>query len=408
MEFVIMPRFNEFKGSMYFETHRLNGLLDTEYNDKMGFYQSTFGVYSYMELNSDLEFVIHYPEGTPFMWQTHNNCAWTPTGTLQFNQMTIAPCKAKLNEQKCYDENFNSSYKAFMQWRTGGGAVEFSPVGQRATDMLVRALVKNASLGYRMTLVGGQLTDLSTVEFEDGVNIRIEDAFRKTANTCKGWIQLCKELGQQSATTHLNGDWIRAADISTDGKTWVGDAGRTVVDLYDEIMAAPETPTDLKNAVIEGGVGGFGNIYYPMFMLGLPEYHNIHAAWIAQKESATINEPRISRREYPYQTERGTRTMYVYFIDDTVVIPVSEPSQYDKYITGTHHFAYVTVSGVINLGGNFANLPVVNETEVSIIMKMSEDPEDYGTHKFLAHSLMATAINDTDYIAGDYVYAEPA
>jgi len=403
MEFLITPRFNQFNGSMFFETDSLNALMEAEYNDKMGFYQATFGVYSYMRLNSDLEFVIHYPTGTPLLWQPHQNCAWTPTGTLMFNQITMAPCKVKLNEQKCYDEWFNSSYKAFMEWSTGA-TVQFSSTGQRATDMLTRTIVKNASLGARSTLVAGQLHDLSTITFEEGVNIRIEDAFRKTANSCKGWIQLCVELGQATETAYMDGTFIQANDISADGTTWVGNGGRTVVDLYDQIRTDSSVPGELKDAIIEGGVGGFGTTFFPMFLLALPEYRNVHEAWIAQKESATINEPRINRREFTWEG----RTIYVYFIDDTVVIPVTEPNHYGRYITGTHHFAYLTISGVVNLGGSFADLPKINESEVAVLMQMSTDAEDYGTHKFLAHALLATAINDKRYIAGNYLLAEPA
>lgn len=410
LEFLIQPIFEEANGSMFFETKSLNALLEAEYNDKMGFYQTQFGVYSYMTLNQDLEFVIHYPEGTPFLWQPHNNCAWTPTGTLIMNQRTLTPCKAKINEQKCYDEYFNSAYKSWMEWRTNGSVVGFNNGGQMAQDMFTRTIVKNASLGARMTLTAGQLFDLSDAgtEFNDNVGIRIDDAFRKTSLTCKGWIQLCKELGQATETTHLNNDLIRAGDISSDGTTWVGDGGRDIVALYDEYLSDSSTPQALKDAVIEGGVGGFGNVFFPLFLVAQPEYRAVDAAYKAQKTTAMVNEPRIERRPFQYQTERGARTIYVYFIDDTAVIPISEPNHFSQYLTGTAHFAYLTISGVIQLGGSFGDLPVVNQSEVAVLAQMSENAEDYGTMKFLAHSLMATAINDTRYIAGDYVYATPA
>ncbi len=402
-----MPRFNQFQGSFFFETESLNALMEAEYNDKMGFYQSTFGIYSYMTLNSELDFVIHYPEGTPLIWQPHNNCAWTPTSTIVFNQRTLTPCKAKVNEQRCYDEYFNTTYKYFNAWNTGA-TIGNSDAGVRATDMLARTVVKNASMGARMTLVGGGLHSTASSTFKDGVGTRIQDAFIKTSTTCTGWIQLCKTLSQTTGLGHLNNNLIRAADISTDGTTWVGDGGRDVVALYDEYLSHSSTPQALKDAVITGGVGGFGSIFYPMFLVAPPEYRAVDAAWKAQRSTAAVNDPRIDRREFTINTPNGARTVYVFFIDDTVVIPVEEPAHYSRYLTGTDHFAYLTVSGCIQLGANFANLPVVNEAEVSVMMQMSTDVEDYGTHKFLAHSLFGVAINDTDLICGDYVYAEPA
>ncbi len=411
LEFLVQPIFDEINGSMFFETGSLNTLMEAEYNDKMGFYQQTFGVYSYMTLNQDMEFVIHYPEGTPFLWQSHLNCAWTPTGTLIMNQQTLTPCKVKINEQKCYDEYFNSAYKSWMEWRTNGTTVGFNAGGQRAQDLFTRTIVKNASMGARLTLSSGQLFDLSDANttLNDNVGIRIDDAFRRTSTACKGWIQLCKELGQETETTHLNNDLIRAADISSDGTSWVGDGGRTVLDLYDEYMSDSSTPQPLKDAVIEGGVGGFGNTFYALFLVSQSLHRGMHDAYIAQKTTAMVNEPRIERRSFTYQTNRGPREIFVFFIDGvTAVIPISETSQYTQYLTGTAHFAYLCISGVIQLGASFGDLPVVNVSEVAVLAQMSEDAENYGTMKFLAHALMATAINDTRYIAGDYVYTLPA
>jgi hypothetical protein len=120
--------------------------------------------------------------------------------------------------------------------------------------------------------------------------------------------------------------------------------------------------------------------------------------------------PRIERRVFDFVAEPGgfSRPLYAYFIDDTVVVQVNEISKFDRMVTGTSHFAYLTISGVIQLGGSFANIPTLNESEVAVLTQLSTDVEDYMTFKFLAHSLLATAINDTDYIAGNYEYALPA
>ncbi len=404
MEFLIRPRFNAIRNALYFETTRLNGLARAQYNDKFGFYQRQFNMYSYMQLTNDMTYRIHYPQGTPLMWQPHNSCAWTPTGTLSMSNFEITPCKAKVNEQFCYDEYMNGTYRAFLQY-SQNPTIGFSEIGRQATDDLVRTVLKNATLGHRMTLVGGRLHALNQVVFKEGVPSRIEDAFRRTAGTCRGWIELLRERGADAGFEHLDGDYITAADLSADGKQFVGD-GRDIVAVYDAIFE--DAPTPLQDAIIEGGIGGFGDTFYPLFLVAPPEYRAVRAAYNAQKDNTLQNEMRITRQEFSISTESGNRTVYVYMIDDTVVVPVQEVAKYDQYLTGTSHFAYLTLSGVIQLGSNFINLPVVNESEVAIMMQVSEDAEDYGTHKFLAHTVMATAINDTDYIAGGYLYAVPA
>lgn len=402
-EFLIKPRFSALRNALYFDTNSLNAIVRAEYSDRFGFYQNQFEMYSYMQMNSDLDYVIHYPQGTPLMWQTHNSCAWTPTGTLSMGQKTVSPCKAKINEQYCYDEWFNSTYRAFLEW-SNNPTIGMSTAGITATNELTRTIVKNATLGARTTLSVGQLHDLASVTFEDGASSRIRDAFTRTASTCQGWIQLVRAL---SAThSHLETGDVDAGDISTDGATYTATAIGSVTALYDAIFS--NAPTALQDAIIEGGVGGFGSMFYPMFIVSPSIYRALNTDWLTQKTTAMVNEPRIEKRPYTVQTERGSRTIEVFFIDGTVVIPLHEVSYLDQYVTGTSHFAYLTLSGVIQLGSNFASLPVVNQSEVGVMMQMSEDAEDYGTHKFLAHALFASAINDTDYIAGSYAYAEPA
>lgn len=404
MEFLVKPAFDAIQNALYFPVGRLNALAEGEYNDKMGFYQSTFGMYSYMTLTQDQTYRIHYPKGTPFLFQPHNNCAWTPTGTLSMGEFEITPCRAKINEQFCYDEHMEGTYKAFLQWDQGG-RVGFSEAGRAATDALTRTIVANATMGARMTLEAGQLIDLSSVTFKEGTATRIEEAYRKTAGTCRGWIELARTKAQTENLPHLDGGWIKAADISNDGKSFVGD-NRTIIDLYDEMVA--NAPEPLADAIIEGGIGGFGNTYYAMWLLAPPEYRAVYEQWKVQKESAALEDARIERRQYTYQTAQGPRTIYVFFIDDTVVIPISSISQFDRWLTGTAHFAYLTISGVIQMGSNFAGLPVARQNDVGVMIQVSQNAEDLGTHKFLSHALMATGINDTDYIAGDYLFAEPA
>lgn len=400
MEFLIEPRFSALRGAFYFDVEELNAFTRAEYQDKFGFYQRTFGVYSYMRLTRDLKYRIHYPKGTPFMWQTHNSCAWTPTGTLSMDTKVIEPCRVKINEQFCYDEFMEGAYKAYLEW-TNGVTADLSDAGVVAVNELSRTIVQNATLGARMTLSGGQLHDLATIEFEAGVETNIRQAFERTAGSCRGWIELCNVTSQEAGKDHLQNGLIVAGDISADGKTW----NKDFVEFYDEMVDA--APTPLQDAIMEGGVGGFGDVYFPLMILGRAQYRGAYRAYLAQKETATVNEPRLRRESYQIETPRGQRTIYVLFIDETAIIPLHEIAVFDRYLTGTSHFAYLTISGVIQLGSSFAEIPVPGESEVGVMMQVSQDVTDLGTHKFLSHALLATALNDTDYISGDYAYATP-
>lgn len=405
MEFLIEPRFSSIRGALYFNTDELNALVRAEYSDKFGFYQDMFGVYSYMRMTSSLKYKIHYPSGTPFKWQTHNSCAWTPLGTLSMNTKEIEPCKAKINEQFCYDEFLEGAYKSFLTWERNP-TVGFSQAGVTAVNELARTIVKNATIGARMTLVAGQLFDPDTVTYKEGTPSNIQTAFSRTAGTCKGWIELCIETSAIPGNEHLQNGLIVSGDISSDGATWTGAATGGFVNFYDAMVAA--APAELKQAIQEGGIGGFSDIYYPMIIVSGSIYAGAYNDYLAQNEAVAQNKPRIERRAFQLTTERGARTVYVYFIDDTVIVPAHEVGMMEQHLVGTSHFAYLTLSGVIQMGVSFANLPKLQNAEVGVMMQVSEDAEDYGTHKFLAHALFATAINDTKYITGDYAFATPA
>lgn len=392
-DFLITPGFDRAINTLSFEAERINRLARAEYNDKFGFYQQMFGVYSYMRMTQDLEYKIYYPQGTPLLWQAHNSCAWTPTGTLSMGENTIAPCKVKINEEQCYDELFDSVFKSFLSWDSS--AVEMNALGVQYTDELIRTIVENATLGARLTLSAGQLH--SGITFATGASSRIQDAFNRTADSCKGWLKLVNELSSTYSWLAI-GDadgGIVAGDISADATSYTG----SVLDLYDAIMG--EAPAKLKNAIIEGGIGA-GTTSYPLFVVSPSIFRALYNDYQTQNVTAAMNKPRISQVAMNY----NGRNVMVYKIDETIVVPLNEIAEWEQYVTGTSHFAYLTMSGVIQLGASFNSIPNA-PAKVGVMVQKSNNLNEYGKYYFLAHALMATAINDVDYIAGDYLYATP-
>lgn len=399
---VIKPRFNALNNNaLYFHVGDMNALAREEYQDNFGFYQRTFGVYSYMRMTKDLKFVLHYPKDLPFKWQAHNSCAWTPLGTMTMGTKEIEPCRVKLNEQFCYDEWFDSTYKYLLDWSSG--AVKFDAVGQNLVDSMARTIVKNATIGFRMLLVGGQLYSGVTPDWTAGTPARVQDAFLRTANVCKGWIKLLIDLAasDEDAYGHLDNGLIDAGDIGPDGLTFTGN----VVDLYDAMYTG--APRPLQIAIQTGGVGGFDNLFYPIAIVSRSILAALHLQYIAQNEAAAQNMPRITVREYSVDTERDVRPIRVYFIDNTAFVPLDEIDLLEGQLETSSHFFYLTLSGVIQLGSSFMALPVANEADVAVMVQLSTDVEDLGTYKFAAHALAAVGINDTDYITGDYFLGSP-
>jgi len=400
--FVLEPTFAPELGGLTFDVDRINAFMRAEYNDNFGFYQQNFGVYNYMQLTKDLQYKIHYMEGTPLLWQPHNSCSWDPMGNVQFGDKTITPCKAKMNVENCYDEMINTIYKAFLSW-DASGRVDFDPQYIPVVNEFVRTIGANATLGARLTLTAGQLYDGVTEAFTADLATDIQSMFKTSVGVCQGWIDLLED----SAATYswLDGSFIDAADISSDGTQWVGDS-RTVLDLYDETFAG--APQALQDAIIEGGIGGFGAQFFPLWLVSSSVWRAVDAEYKVQRATTATNLPRIEVETFQTQTPRGSRPVNVYKIDNTYVIPIHDPNHFTKYLTGTSHFQYLTLSGVVQLGTSFASLPVVGQSDVGMMVQISNQAEDLGKQKMVSHALFGTAINDVDYIAGNHIYAEPA
>jgi len=401
----IEPIFLPDSGYTFFSTEQMNALAELRYKSTFGWYQAAFGMYGYLQLTSDQQYRIHWVEGQPYLWQPHNSCTWSPLGVFKMNSKTIEPCKSKINLDICNDEFFGSLYKDFHRWNTGA-SVELSASGQAAVGEIIKSVQKNATLGNRLMLTGGQLLNLDTIVAATGTSSDIMEAFRATANTCKGWIQLCKATGATAGFGHVdqNALFITSGggqNISSDGKTFTGD----VVALYDAEIAAGKA--DLQDAVMEGDLGEEGGApFTSMFLVSPSVYRRAYAQAQTAKGTPIVNQLRLQQRAVTF----AGRTRMVMYIDETPIIPIKDVTWYDKLTTGTSHFAYVTTSRTIQLGSNFAGIPELREaagTEVAVAIQGSNKLSELGRVEFLSHNLSAVSLTDTNFIAGAYKFVQP-
>lgn len=398
--FLIKPNFNRIRSQVAFPAKSLNYFIREEIQDTFGFYQRTFGVYSYMQLNKTLQYVIHSLSGSPLLWQPHRSCSWDETGSLRVGRREFTPCKAKINEEFCYDELFDSCFEHFLTW-SGRGPLELDANGINMVNQMVRTLAENAVIGARLTLTAGQLYNPSSVTFNEQTSKSMKDLFTATVGTCQGWIELVRSMAESSSQyAHMNVDGIfDEGDFS--GKQYTGDP----VLVFDNLRES--APADLQGLMNEGGVAGsVEGDFMPLFLVSNSIYNAIADAYRKMCVSVTCLNPRLSRREYTISTPRGSRPIYVYFIDDVPVIPITDINHYDKYLTGATHFAAITPSRNIGLGASFASLPTLEGGDVGMLIERKESAKEWGQYHFLAHALFAATIADTDYFVGTQVYAE--
>lgn len=399
---IIAPNFNRQRGALEIPCSSMNKFIESEIRDTFDFYQSRFNVYDFMSLNRYNKFVLQYAYGIPLMWQQHKNCSFDPMGNIRTNTKEIEPCNAKLNSAFCQDELFDSCYKLFLNW-TGRGDLNLTPEGVTLINKLIKILAVNAQLGARMTLTAGKLYDPKKVAFDDSVSNEIIEMFNKTAGTCKGWIELLREMGELITTRHCNHkNIVKAEDFN--GDKFSGD----VLSVYDSLFDGA-TPA-LQNVVNEGGaITAVDGANGPVFLVTTSYYNRLAQQYREQCISVTCMNPRLSRREERWGGVNGVgRPINVYYIDDTPVIPVTDTNRFTQYLTGTTHLAVLTVSRNISMGSNFRPLESLSDASqnIGMLIERGGSVENYGQYKFLSHALFATAINDTDYVSGTQIYAE--
>ena len=401
-KYLVKPNFNRIRQQVAFPANNLNHFMAAELHDTFGFYQRNFGMYNWLTLNKELKYVIHTLQGQPLVWQTLKSCGWDDTGSMKIGRQEFTPCKAKINESWCHDELFDSCFKHFLDYR-GSGPVRLDSNGIDVVNKLTRVLGENATLGARLTLTVGQLYDTNLVEFNNKVGHDIRTLFRKTAGTCKGWVELVRELGENPKYSHLNVKNCFTVD-DFDGSKYLGDP----IALMDSLRE--EAPADLTALMNEGGiVGSIQGDFMPMYLVSVSIFNAIANMYRKQCISVTCVNPRLTAEEFTMNTSRGARKVKVYYIDGIPVIPLSDLNCYDKYLTGTTHFAALTVSGNIGLGGSFGAIPDLENAgrRVGIMVQRKTDLDELGKYLFLAHALFSATIADTDYFVGCQVYAEP-
>jgi hypothetical protein len=388
----IKPNFNRIQSAVAFPTRELNYLLEEQVYDGFSFYQNRFNVYSFMRLTKDLKHRIHTMTSIPMIWQPHNSCYIDPLGNIRMGEQEMSPCKGTAVSEFCYDELFDSCFRHFLQW-DGQGPLEFDEQGVAMFNRLVGKILESMILGARLTLTANGLYTNDMVEFKDSVDKDIRNLFMKTSHTCQGWMAYLKQLAQQNEYSHLNINGIINED-DFNGKKFEGDIEAVLDNLIDNALP------DMKGVLDEGGLSSLqGGSIQPMFLLTSHLFAAIADAYRRQCNTVYCTNPRLTQEMETFNNSR----VKVYYFDDIPIIPIHDVNYYDKYLKNATHFAGLTVSGNINLGASFADIPTLDNRSVGVRIKMKDENENYGIYSFRSDSLFSTMIADTDYMVATCV-----
>lgn len=401
-QFIIKPTFrgNENSDSRYLEipARTANALARAEYLDFITPYQRAFNIYEWMRINRLGKFVVTYPQSNMLLLQKHNGCGWNPQGFMRFASDEITADRAKINVEDCYDEVFGSAFEKWLEW----GRSPQVDLRAEYTNLLTQTIMQQSALGVQATLTAGGLFP-EDITFEDAVPTNVRNAFMRSAFVSKGWIQAAREqAAMNDARAQMDNDLIASGDISTNGEEFTGD----VLDLFDRRMTA--STRKMRRAMVMGGKPAFGGRQSrPVWLVSPSIAEQVYKQKRVQDAALATNEVRITTERIGSPGSASGDGILVYFIDGVPVIPIYEVEMFSEFVKGTAHFDYLTLTGVIQLGGSFADIPSA-AGDVAIRVQQSERNEDLGKTTYLSHMLLAGAFTDSDYISGGYKFTQPA
>lgn len=164
-DFIINPDYSRADRFLTWSAGAINKFLFKDLFDPFSWWQQCFGIFGWMQLNEDREFVITEFEGHGLLWQEHDSCAWTPgNGFSTSTKKVERPCKGKINEQYCEADFFNSCFKEYNTW-DGRGAVKLTPAGVTLVNTITTKIAQWAVVGAVATLTAGGYLDPKEVKF---------------------------------------------------------------------------------------------------------------------------------------------------------------------------------------------------------------------------------------------------
>ena len=388
--FIVKPEFDKVRNFLTWRAGAINKFITQRLRDSFSFWQRCFNVFGWMRLNDQQKFVIHEMQGVGLIWQCHNSCQWTPGGSFKFGSYTIdTPCRAKINEQFCIADLFDSCFKEFIN-HPGTGPIDLTADGITFVNNLLTMISQQAVVGAVALLTAGGYFDPTQVQFTKKAGTTIVDFFSKAAGCCTGWLMTLKMMGL--TTPHLNMPIFENEKMDSKGN-FSFDVCAKVEDIVDSCE-------DLDDCIDEGGVDG-EEVVILMDMKTYKQHKK-------QYWSDCINGQCLNNKLRREEKQDGTKTREIYYINGLPIIPFSYPKIYTKFLTGDLRFIYVTPTRNIYLAGSFTGMPNVGDGLQGLaIQKQTMSLKELGMYYLAANQLFGNLIARPELICGGQAYVSP-
>ncbi len=381
--------------------------------------QAILGVYNYMALNTKAKYDITTIDVGGLVLKA-DSCNMTDGGAITSTNREVEPCDAAMAEDVCSTTLMSAAFESARPYLDGDGTA-WASFEEVMTRIATQAISVSSKSLMALAIGGGSYGNAGTGDFAyntgKGAITNRRAAYVAQKGLCDGLlVKLAAASGvtvSPTTMTEANGAFV---DGNFTGSAYNADA---VLPYYDYLAA---NCTDTLKVFVETGatVTSDGVERYPILWCD-PKFHNaVSRAFFAQNADAAKNGPRgggrITTKEIPSGDPMKIGRL-VYMIDNTYVIPVSEQSVFEEVLTGWYSFAYLTVTGVLNVGMNFSSFPFqafdgtntgVTRAAIDIQDMGQTNNKQKGLYSLTGKFLVAADISDTNLVYGSQAYLIPA
>jgi hypothetical protein len=355
-----------------------------------------------MQMNRRNQFVVHYPKGTPLVWQPYQACSYNTTGSITLDRRELTPDPIYMKERFCHDSLMDSCFEHFINYDANGD-ISLSPEGVRMFNMLIEELMANAQLGFRISAVSGQMFDVDSVNFSMDNTANIEDLFKRVHPTLKGVLKIAYDQAQ------IDAPWM---DLDVAADTDFDEMGEFTGNPVDAVEAiAAKAPKPLRQLYKRGGtVTGNRFNFLPIIVCSDGWYSAFLRRYNEEGAQVALNRVRLSKRTFGAENS-PTPTEVMYLDGRVPIVPLSEITGFDQYVEGNLNFLGIVASGNMQVGSSFTGLPNdIEGRDIGVMIGRDNDmhSDSYGSYTVLSHVLAKTAIADKNYFAGCINHTVPA
>ena len=401
-------RAGESRDTVSIPADKLNALYREKYLDDYGFWQSLYGLFGTMRMNSLQKFEVTKLKGFAGLWRELKGCTMQETGALSTSVESVTPIPMYNLNTFCPTDEIDGMFKQLHQWDTNGRG-GLSADGARALNIYLKEYLSTMTESLRNTLCLNGLHDFTVADFVTETNAAFKLQLENPDNSLSGWLKLLDATYTSDTTANYNlnynkGTFVVAGDF-TNGE-YTGATNGPVVGLYDELKGA--APKPLQKLMHSGGkMTVKGRMFQAVFAMSDGYYSKFITEYHAEISALASNGMRITKEP---RTAAGF-TKDVYFIDGVPVVPVSQVTGLDEYIAADTHFIGIVATQNIQLGTSFSALPtdiestpialqVFRSTDLTSMAATAEGLKQWeqGRIKQLSHAVGATALSNKDYI----------